>query len=293
MSDYLKEEWRDGCFVDEKRKKLWNVELDIIQEIDRICAKYDIKYCILGGALIGAIRHKGFIPWDDDMDIGMLRKDYEKFISVAQRELEEKFFVQTGINDEDYYDKIIRVRDRNTTGIVRKDLHSHCNNGVFIEVYPFDSVNTNIVKYKIQIFRAKVINAVLHYSVYGQNKRCRAFAAKSICNIFGKEELMTHLTKILSMYNDKGFEMVDLLLLPYNCKYKKKDMEETIRVPYEYLKLCIPKGYDACLKTTYGDYMKMPPAEQRVQHHNKVVFYDPYHPYDDKIILAKAEEYFL
>lgn len=289
---YLCEEWRDGCFVDSNRKKLWSVELDIIKEIDKICEKHAIKYCVLGGALIGAIRHKGFIPWDDDMDIGMLRSDYEKFLEVAPKELDDRFFIQNGINDKDYYDKLIRVRDKNTTGIVKKDLGSKCNNGIFIEIYPFDSVNPNKWKFNVQIFRAKVLNAILHYSVYSDKKKFRTFIANFACKLLGKERIMEKLTYILSLYNNSGCEYVDILLAPYNCKYKKSDMEETIKVPYEYLELSIPKGYDACLRTTYGDYMIMPPIEKREQHHNKVVYYDPYHAYYDKAVKEKAKQYF-
>lgn len=92
MSNFLTPENRCEFWVDESRKMLWKIELDIMEEIDGICKRHDIKYSILGGALIGAIRHKGFIPWDDDMDIGMLREDYNRFLEVAPKELSERFF---------------------------------------------------------------------------------------------------------------------------------------------------------------------------------------------------------
>lgn len=296
MSDFLQEEWRDGFFVDKKRKALWQTELNIIAEIDRICLKYDIGYCVLGGALIGAVRHKGFIPWDDDMDIGMLRDDYNAFISVAEKELSDEFELQEGTRDPNYYDVIIRVRDKKTTGILRRDLGRETNNGIFIEIYPLDSVNPNRFLLKSQLIKFRVLNNILHFYCYPDRttikKRMETLVAKFSVNIFGREKIYRRLCKVVSKYNGKGYPYVDILVTRYNCKYLYDDIKDRITVPYEYLNLYIPKGYDRCLSTTYGDYMKMPPEEKRIEHHKKVVYYDPFHPYTDSSVKKSAEEYF-
>ena len=83
-SDFYQAEYRDGFFVDEERKKVWAVELDLLELLISICDKHGIKYFAIGGTLLGAARHKGFIPWDDDIDIGMLRKDYDRFLKVFE-----------------------------------------------------------------------------------------------------------------------------------------------------------------------------------------------------------------
>lgn len=296
MGEFLKAEKRDGFLVDKSRKMLWKIELDIMEEIDSICKKHNIKYSILGGALIGAIRHKGFIPWDDDMDIGMLREDFNKFIEIAPSELGSQLFLQTGINDEGYYDVIVRVRDKNSTGICRKDYDRNVNNGVFVEIYPFDAVNPNKFLYMIQHFEIKALNAVLHFSCYQKAnsfvEKLKLCAAKISVKIFGKEKIYNHMCKVASKYNNCGFKYVDELVTHYNCRYLYEDMAETVDVPYEYLKLSIPKGYDRCLKTTYGNYMEMPPVEKRIEHHNKIVYYDPFHPYTDSAVREKAKKYF-
>lgn len=296
MNDFLQEELRDGFLVDKSRKALWKIELDIMEDIDRICKKHGIKYSVLGGALIGAIRHKGFIPWDDDMDIGMLRDDYEKFIEIAPKELDSRYFLQTTLTDPEYYDVIVRVRDKNSTGICRKDLRKNVNNGVFIEIYPFDAVNPNRILYSLQQFRIKILSNLLHYSCYKLEKsfigKTKMLVADICVKLWGKERIYTHMGLVASKYNRCGFEYVDELVTHYNCKYLYADMKDTIDVPYEYLLLSIPVGYDRCLKTTYGDYMVMPPEEKRVEHHNKVVYYDPFNIYSDAEVKKAAIEYF-
>lgn len=175
-------------------------------------------------------------------------------------------------------------------------MDSSCNNGVFVEIYPLDRVNPDKIKYRVQLFQIKVCNNVLHYSCY---RKGRSFKEKAnilfagiVCKVFKRDKIYSAISRIASKYNDCSFEYVDELVAHYNCKYLKKDMDETIDVPYEYLNLSIPVGYDACLRTTYGNYMEMPPVEKREEHHNKVVYYDPFHPYYDEEVKVKARQYF-
>ena len=97
---FLEEEVRCGYTVTRKMKEVWAVELDLLKEFKRVCNKYDLKYCADGGTLLGAIRHQGFIPWDDDLDIAMLRKDFEKLNEVAPAEFKKPYFWQTEETDK-------------------------------------------------------------------------------------------------------------------------------------------------------------------------------------------------
>ena len=140
---------------------------------------------------------------------------------------------------------------------------------------------------------------ILYFSCYGvddsQNikaKHLQKVIADMAIRIFGKDKIFMRMNRIASQYNNKPFEYVDELMTPYNCRYLYKDLSKTIDVPFEYLTLSIPSGYDRCLKTTYGDYMTMPPIEKRNQHHNRVVYYDPYHSYTDPVVVEKAKAYF-
>lgn len=108
-SKFLEDEIRDGFYIPTLGKRAWAAELIVLQEVDRICSKHHIKYFAAYGTLLGAIRHHGFIPWDDDMDIMMLRKDYEKFCKVAKEELPDGFEVTTFRNHENFWSFMARV----------------------------------------------------------------------------------------------------------------------------------------------------------------------------------------
>ena len=113
---FLREETVCDFFVDEKRKKLWAVLLDMLIEFDKICSKYGLKYFMIYGSLLGTIRHHGFIPWDDDIDVAMPRKDYEVFIQLG-KEFKHPLFLQTPYTDRGYFYTPARIRNSNTTGI--------------------------------------------------------------------------------------------------------------------------------------------------------------------------------
>ena len=112
--DFLKSEIREEFFVDEKRKKIWAVELDILLLFDTLCKEHNLTYFLMHGTLLGAVRHKGFIPWDDDIDVVMPREDYDKFLKLAG-EIEQPYFLQTPITDEESGFSIAKLKNSNTT----------------------------------------------------------------------------------------------------------------------------------------------------------------------------------
>ena len=128
-------------------KKLHDVELEILQEIIRICKKYDIKYYLAGGTLLGAVRHKGFIPWDDDLDIGMLREDYDKFMKYGIKEIDDKYFIHCDKTDPNYWLPFIKVR-KNSTTFVEELLNKKevLHNGIFVDIFPMDNCNNLLLK---------------------------------------------------------------------------------------------------------------------------------------------------
>ncbi len=288
QNDFIKPEYRDNYWINEEKKALWYIELELFREFDAVCSKYGIDYFLVGGALLGAVRHKGFIPWDDDIDIGMLRKDYDEFLRIAERAFHAPYFVQTGINDPDYFDCIIRIRDSNTTGIIRKDKNRGCNNGIFIEIFPFDDINPNRMLLKLQRFKAKYYRNILHYNIYPAAKcdymrRLIAFYSKLYMKLHRLEKVFWRYQHWCSRYTATECEYVDQLATIYYdmgvSRYLKKDLARTITVDFEYLKARVPIGYDNVLRHQFGDYMKLPPEENRGKHHNDIVFYNPYLPY--------------
>ena len=131
---FFLEEERDGYLVSAEMKSLWAVQLDLLYELDRVCRKHGIKYILDFGTLLGAIRHKGYIPWDDDIDVSMLREDYDKLLSVASQEFKEPYFLQTEYSDPGSLRPNAQLRNSRTCGILKMDLvplHGY-NQGIFI-----------------------------------------------------------------------------------------------------------------------------------------------------------------
>ena len=148
----LDEENRNDFLVTTKRKKIWNVQLKMVEKIQNICKEHGIRYFIIWGTLLGALRHGGFIPWDDDFDIGMLRPDYEKFCKIAEKEIMSPLFFQTALTDREFFMGYARVRDSRTTGLILENFSDHYNNGIYIDIYPFDVLPDSKVGEKIQFF---------------------------------------------------------------------------------------------------------------------------------------------
>lgn len=120
-------------------------QLEILIEVDKICREHDIKYFLTNGTLLGAVRHKGFIPWDDDIDIGMCRKDYDIFLKIANKELDEKYFCQSIHSEADYYLPFAKIRKNKTKYIEASTKHLDINKGVYIDVFPIDNVPDNAI----------------------------------------------------------------------------------------------------------------------------------------------------
>jgi lipopolysaccharide cholinephosphotransferase len=135
---FLKEEERDEFLVTEKQKKVWAVELDMLLKFDSICKKHGLTYFLMFGSLLGAIRHQGFIPWDDDVDVGMPRKDYDKLLTLTD-EFEMPYFLQTPYTDEGYYYSYAKIRNSNTSGITQQFRFQEINWGLMLDVYPIDN----------------------------------------------------------------------------------------------------------------------------------------------------------
>ncbi len=252
-------------------------ELQLLKEIDSFCNKNNIKYNIIGGSLLGAIRHKGFIPWDDDIDIGMARDDFEKFCNLIQKEKNIKFKSFKTTNDYIYYAPI--VYDERITAI-NKSVNNEKIIHPWIDVFPYDGFPDNTIKRKLHSFRLLYLRALINLSAFDDlikiNKK-RPLHEKIII-FFGKnlrlfkllntKKLLYKMDKCLKKYKiNNGKDIVNFM-----GAYKLKEV-----IPREYLtEQCLyefedtrfpgAKDYDGFLKHFYGDYMKLPPKYERNKH---------------------------
>ena len=138
--EFYKEEVRCGYTVNEKTKRVWAVQLEMLDEVERICKANGLKYFADSGTLIGAIRHEGYIPWDDDIDLVMLREDYDKFVQIAPKWLKEDLVLQTVYTGKNYLRGHAQIRNSKTCGCNEEDKKAGYNCGIFIDIFPLDGM---------------------------------------------------------------------------------------------------------------------------------------------------------
>lgn len=255
----------------EQMEQLHKIELEMLIEVDRICNKNNIRYTIIGGTLIGAIRNKGFIPWDDDVDIAMLRSDYEKFRVACKKDLDKtRFYFQDDRNTKGYRWGYGKLRRKNTLFVRENQEHMIYKQGVFLDIFPHDGVPNNYLIRAIHNFKCFIIRKMLWSEV---GKKCE----KNIIKHF----LYVNLSKIphdvirkmyyslvnVSKINNK--KRVRALMFPtfgkdfgYNIEWFKPGEN----IEFEGHMFQCMKGAKEYLSYSYGDYMKLPPYEERKIH---------------------------
>lgn len=281
--EYLNPEYICDFYVDEQRKKLWALSIDLLLETDKVCKKNNITYCMAVGSLLGTIRHHGFVPWDDDIDIFMPRKDYDRFIQLSH-EFSSPYFLQTPYTDPEFYYSCARVRNSNTTYIVDTFRYQKFNHGIYISVFPIENWviegGDKIVSHIKSLLREET--GYMRLSI-PEDKRTD-LDRQRISEYSGKNplEVYEEINKIASQFKDLETEYCALIVNTVypleRITYHKEDFRQTIMADFDGHKFPVPIGYDRILKRTYGNYMEFPPIEQRGLWHTGVQI-DPDRPY--------------
>ena len=247
--------------------------LAMLEVIDAICLKHKIDYWLDGGSLLGAVRHQGFIPWDDDLDISMPRSSYEQFLRVAPTEIPANMWLQTAQTDPGFFNLSVplKIRDRNSRFV---ETHEQGNEpyqqGIFIDVFVYDSMPVAPLQRKLYKFMAKKILRLLcsKYSAVPVGHRAKLYRALGY--LFSKKILERQLQRIIrqantlgSPYLGTGYECVNSNCVPYSDIYPLR------RTRFETSEFNIPNRSDQMLIDLYGDYMSLPPEEQRCMKHCK------------------------
>ena len=264
---FLEPEQRGDTFVSAEMKRVWRVELEILEAFDALCRKQGLKYSLAGGTLIGAFRHGGFIPWDDDIDIDMVREDYDKFLAVAQSELPEGFFLQTAKTDHGRVVNIAQIRNSNMACIDPHwtDLGVVFNSGVGIDIFPIDGVPKGRFRYLFTKWTVRVVQS-LHYNSqirknFGLKGFLKRYAAKVICAVVGHDNLYEIREWALRRNKLSDCEMCGEFSYAISMRnprliWPTKCYDSYIDVKYEYLTLKVAAGYDEMLTRQYGDWRK-------------------------------------
>lgn len=242
-----------------------------MKAFDAFCEKHNLKYIAAFGTILGAVRHKGLIPWDDDVDAYMLRPDYERFLKLKKEALQSHYCIQD-INDKGYYLPYAKFSDANTSIWEVKELE--CIIGVFIDVFPLDLVSDDIAycqqlqdKYRNLVYKYQIaISKFTPFNVQPFANAKMLLKAK----LRGKSYFLKRIRKIeaeiMAVKGDNVFvyecdKQVTKYLVPLEW------FENPVRIPFEDWTIPVPRDYDGFLKLYYGDYMTPPPVENRVTQH--------------------------
>ena len=257
----------------EEAEKLKKVQLEIMDEIDRICEDNNICYYIVGGTLIGAIRHKGFIPWDVDMDIAMPRKEYDRFKRICSDQLDIKYQYCDYTNVENYDRPHAVVCVKNTKLISNTDklCPERKNLGIFIDVFPLDGVpndekeRRNHIK-RINHYKRMRYLRIPYYTSPSKIKRMGRRVIKTLLNWISIYKLNIKMDECMKKYND--WPCSKLCNMAGRYSYEKEALEKEVfgtpvKVDFEGRKYNAPEMYDKYLRHIYGDYMKLPPKEEQ------------------------------
>ena len=257
---------------------LHQVDLDIVKAVINLCEKHGLKYYMLGGTMLGAIRHGGFIPWDDDIDLGMFREDYEKFLELAT-ELPAHLKVVNYRNTPSYQYYITRVLDAETKVIEERIGNDNKYTNASIDIFPIDGAPNNEALRKIYFFRVLYHRALMSlcYKDSIDRKRSRGGAEKILLWVMERlpvEKITTpykqkcKIDKLLRKQKINGAKYIGNIMGAYRTReivpaefYGSGKM-----YPFEDIELRGMDMADEYLKWTYGDYMKLPPEEKRKTH---------------------------
>lgn len=268
----------------ETLRKVQLAMLDILKEIKRVCDENDIKYFLDSGTLLGAVRHGGFIPWDDDIDISMHRSEYNKFLKIAPEKLKPQFFLQTWDSDPGYPYPFAKVRK---IGTIYDEAMSEFTNQkhreLWVDIFPLDVYPDN----KKERCENKKRIMLLRYSMWMKYNvkpwrnhsktweriavRCKYIPSSIYAFMHSGDQLKELYTHYMTMYNEQSSEMYECgagLTIYGKCATPRYCTDELTNIKFEDSVFLAPKDYNTYLKILYGDYMTLPPKEERVNHHH-------------------------
>ena len=268
---------------DEKTlKRVQATELQILKDFMDLCDKNQLAYFGIAGTGIGAIRHKGFIPWDDDIDIALPRRDYERFLKLAKKYLSDKYTVLNCETNENYPLMTTRLMKKGTVFREEALKNIDCPLGIFLDIYPFDNISDDPKQCKRQLRQAWFYSKLLilrsiPFPVLGF-KGVKAKIVQGICACIhaamvvlriSKRKLYKKCKAVSTRYNHVETKRIDFLCdtTPYMNIYLKKDVFPLKKMPFEDVLLNFPNNMHDNLTNMYGDYMQLPPVEKRKNHY--------------------------
>lgn len=237
---------------------------DILLIVDKICEKHNIPYFLDGGSLIGAVRHGGFIPWDDDLDIAVMREDFYKLREILQQELPDNLVYQDSSTDYNYPLLIGKVRDKHS--YFEEDFTDKLEyKGIYVDIIPMERIPSMKWKEILDYWYGHCFRAIHNYT----NTKDKIISFL----VFPFAWTLVQCTRLLNKCSSSTQIAHVYGWKAYNS-FSYKDVFPVKRKPFEHIEVSVPHNPDAVLKALFGNYMQVPPPEKRITHTGKIEFYD-------------------
>ena len=255
-------------------REIQQMELGIMEYIHETCQKIGVKYFLAYGSLIGAVRHKGFIPWDDDMDICMLREDYEKLQDYLIANPDERYEVMSYKNNLNYVYPFMKVQD-NHTYLLEEDVRIDSNMGIYVDIFPVDGYenDANFKNKMTKLIKKRQLSCYTFKGITNTKSVLNSLIRYISVIIFyftNTNKYVAQIEELAKSRKVSDYEEVDYLIYKDMNKpvWRREWLEQVTTGTFEGKKFTIPKKYHEILTSDYGDYMQLPPVEQRLSHHD-------------------------
>lgn len=270
-------------------RKLQLTQVEILKDVDVFCKENNITYFISYGTALGAVRHGGFIPWDDDIDICMPRKDYERFEMLAKKGMGDKYDILNITDTPGYISAFVKVSKKGTRFVEATNTNEEYEQGIFMDVFPYDYASSNEEERKKDFQKAWILaricmlceigDPIIPQNIVGLKRTIAQIGCKAV-HIFlkliglDKKKVYKKYLKHVTKYNDvEGMVyMADYSeIIPERTTMKEEELFPVCSIEFEGMTFECPKNIDSYLKKVYGNYMKLPSVEERHNHMAKLL----------------------
>ena len=284
---FLDTEERCGMELCGRQKRVFAVQLDLLAKFFEVCRKHDIRAVAFAGTMLGAVRHRGFIPWDDDADVCMDRENFEKLRALPQEAFPSPYFLQTSFSDRRFFCPYARLRNTLTTGAIVGEDYPDYNNGIYIDIFVLDGYSRSRgFAFLQRMMRSCLVECISALGCPTQNHkpfyvRC-IHALRPLWKTIGYNRLVKMYDMVVSVatsFTDRVSMMTHDDFFVTRYWMLKSELVDVIELPFETLMLPVPRNYDIILRRTYGNYMEFPPVAKRGAWHENQLLIDPDVPY--------------